>query len=108
MTSTRVKVLSTAPLSPPATLLSKYGAGLWVPGHQVQPILHLSHHVFSAAVPGQNNKLFVPRNIYNTKYDPSKLVLEAAARGPTPNIASNAVIHRYSGEGVCEHGGCQW
>ncbi|PIO23917.1 hypothetical protein AB205_0192910, partial [Aquarana catesbeiana] len=45
------------------------------------------------AVPGQNNKLFVPRNIYNTKYDPSKLVLEAAARGPTPNIASNAVIH---------------
>lgn len=67
MTSTRVKVLSTAPLSPPATLLT--------------------------AVPGQNNKVFVPRNIYNTKYDPSKSVLEAAARGPTPNIASNAVIH---------------
>ncbi|XP_040186939.1 tetratricopeptide repeat protein 31 isoform X2 [Rana temporaria] len=67
VTSTRVKVLSTAPLSPPATLLT--------------------------SVPGENNKVFVPRNIYNTKYDPSKSAVEAAARGPPLNITSNAVVH---------------
>ncbi|KAM5126710.1 E3 ubiquitin-protein ligase TTC3-like, partial [Mantella aurantiaca] len=66
MTSTRVKILSTAPLQPLAPP--------------------------PAFVPAQNNKVFVPRNIYNTKFEANKSVV-TASNGPAPEGAANVVIH---------------
>nr|DBA29569.1 TPA: hypothetical protein GDO54_009784 [Pyxicephalus adspersus] len=63
MTSTRVKVLHSAPLSPPA----------------IPP----------TSAPGQNNKVFVTRNIYSTKNDPNK----SPGITPTLEAMANIVTH---------------